>query len=653
MRFNRLEIDAFQAIGHADIDVDNQGLVLIEGVNHDDDSANSNGAGKSSIVSALQWCLFNITDRGDSGDAIVNRTLGKDTRVLTQIVDGDRCYNVIRHRKHRDHKNRVLLLDVTDRDNIIDLTQGTDKATQAHINAIIGCSPEVFNSAIVCGQEAQVDLPNLSDKQLKLIVEEAAGIDKLQQAYVLARKAYGERKTEQEAALRQRELTLATEAAITAELTGLEAKQAEHGDQHAEAVAAKRAELLGVIAGAKKQAEQLKSWDIDSLSEEQEAIATRLASIDSERAQQRALESEQTRLGHELRHAEDRLKSDKALAATQKLQLDNVTSEIGTDCTSCGQTITEAAVAGRQSALAAQIRDTVGGCKHSAAAIGELRGKLSDAVSALETFTASMTDTSELVTRQQAIQRELDAQAACAADVNMQTATAKRLRDELDKLEASTSPYLSLIDDANTRLDQARTRLVDDNAALEQAKARLQTAGLVVEVFGPAGIRAYILDTVTPFLNDRTARYLSVLSDNNISAVWSTLTKTAKGELREKFAIEVTTRTAGESFRSLSGGEKRKVRLSAALALQDLVSSRSAKPIQLWIGDEIDDAVDVSGLERLMTVLEEKAKEKGTVLIISHNSIGDWVRQHATVTKTDGVATMTGALNLDLKDVTI
>ncbi|TOJ96769.1 chromosome segregation protein SMC, partial [Vibrio parahaemolyticus] len=70
--------------------------------------------------------------------------------------------------------------------------------------------------------------------------------------------------------------------------------------------------------------------------------------------------------------------------------------------------------------------------------------------------------------------------------------------------------------------------------------------------------------------------------------------------------------------------EKRKVRLATALALQDLVSSRASKPIELWIGDEIDDAVDVSGLERLMTVLEEKAKEKGTVLIVSHNQLSDW-----------------------------
>lgn len=53
--------------------------------------------------------------------------------------------------------------------------------------------------------------------------------------------------------------------------------------------------------------------------------------------------------------------------------------------------------------------------------------------------------------------------------------------------------------------------------------------------------------------------------------------------------------------------------------------SRATKPINLWIADEIDYALDESGLERLMVVLDRKARERGTVLIISHQSgLKDW-----------------------------
>lgn len=72
------------------------------------------------------------------------------------------------------------------------------------------------------------------------------------------------------------------------------------------------------------------------------------------------------------------------------------------------------------------------------------------------------------------------------------------------------------------------------------------------------------------------------------------------------------------------------------LALQDLVSARASKPINLLIADEIDDALDVSGLERLMSVMQEKAKAKGTILVISHNDLKSWIGNSITVVKRKG-----------------
>ena len=99
----------------------------------------------------------------------------------------------------------------------------------------------------------------------------------------------------------------------------------------------------------------------------------------------------------------------------------------------------------------------------------------------------------------------------------------------------------------------------------------------------------------------------------------------------------------GDSFAGLSGGEKRKVRIATAMALQDMVATRAEKPINLFIADEVDHALDDAGLERLMTVLDAKAKERGTVLVISHNSLSDWIAQVITVTKTKKVSSVTGA----------
>ena len=217
-------------------------------------------------------------------------------------------------------------------------------------------------------------------------------------------------------------------------------------------------------------------------------------------------------------------------------------------------------------------------------------------------------------------------------------AKARATGERVKELRARPNPYQAEIEKLQTAAETHGLMLESVEKSEAEVVSELRIAELAVQVFSPAGVRAHILDTVTPFLNDRTAKYLSILSDDNLAATWVTLVKTAKGDLREKFSIEVTSLTGGERFASISGGEKRKVRIAAALALQDLVSSRATKPIELWIGDEVDDALDNAGLERLMTILEDKARERGSVFVVSHNSLRDWIPQVLTVVKRGGVA---------------
>lgn len=173
----------------------------------------------------------------------------------------------------------------------------------------------------------------------------------------------------------------------------------------------------------------------------------------------------------------------------------------------------------------------------------------------------------------------------------------------------------------------------------DQLTSAIKQRGLYQEackVLSLTGIRAHVLDMVTPYLNERTAYYSNVLSDGALQVTWSTLTRNSKGELREKFSIVVENDTGARSFDCLSGGEKRKVRLACAFALHDFIVQRAAEPISLFVADEIDDALDTAGLERLMTILEEKTEQCGTVMVISHNDLKHWIPNVITVIKEDG-----------------
>ncbi|BBI61763.1 hypothetical protein HSBAA_30690 [Vreelandella sulfidaeris] len=182
MQFDHLQIENFLSIGEAEVSLANRGLMLIQGKNLENGGASSNGAGKSSLVDAVFWCLYGKTARGVGTDDVINDAAGKECRVILTIKDDADVYLVTRHRKHSKGKNRLTV-----EHNGTDITLGTDKQTQELVNKIVGSSESVFANSVYAGQEAMPDLPMRTDKELKALVEEAAGIDRLNEAYKLQR----------------------------------------------------------------------------------------------------------------------------------------------------------------------------------------------------------------------------------------------------------------------------------------------------------------------------------------------------------------------------------------------------------------------------------------------------------------------------------
>jgi DNA repair exonuclease SbcCD ATPase subunit len=188
MKFTDIEIQNVLTIGEAKFRLDGLGLVHVEGINDDESSADSNGAGKSSVVDAVNWCLWGSTARGVSGDEIINTTPGKDAKVSTTIDDDGELYRVERYRKAKKFKNGLFLFRFdAATGEWADITKGTNALTQKQVERLLGCSEDVFKAAVYSGQEDMPDIPRMTDKQLKLLVEQAAGVDVLASAYEIAR----------------------------------------------------------------------------------------------------------------------------------------------------------------------------------------------------------------------------------------------------------------------------------------------------------------------------------------------------------------------------------------------------------------------------------------------------------------------------------
>lgn len=642
MKIKSLSINNFLVIGTAEINLDNRGLVLVQGQNDDDSSANSNGAGKSSIVDAISWCLYGETARGVSGDAVVNDSVGKDCSVKIVIEDAGMSYIVMRGRKDKVLKNGLSVFSAAiGTMPPISLTKGTDKLTQEVVNKIVGASYEVFIAAVYSGQEKMPDLPGMTDKMLKLIVEEAAGIERLEAAYNIAlmkSKVVQSKVDDVSFRIRTNAELLDTNES---EMTGLAKKDAEW---HAENVV--KIEDLGVDMSAKKSRLLEMPEPNDALclglwGTEVKLIEKKIAdSQGKEKAELELLSADIEVIQSQLSKSEEKAKLVMEMAKEAKSELEHVADRVGTPCGECGKEYHEEDIRGARVNAQAKLKMKLIELKRCKNVEDIVKSKLNIALEARKKFIDSMTDVSSLLKRHSDIKNLLAESDRRAQAIKQLTAEISALELRLTELKARKSPYMEMIDkrmtDRKSLLNQKES-LTNDLLALE---GELETTKAAVDVFGRAGVRAHILDTVTPFLNERTAEYLGTLTDGNITASWSTLGKTAKGDIREKFGIAVEKRNGSKSFAGLSGGEKRKVRLSTAMALQDLVASRASKPIEFLLLDEIDDALDVSGLERLMTIIEMKAKSKGTILVVSHNDLASYITETMTIKNTGGISTM-------------
>jgi DNA repair exonuclease SbcCD ATPase subunit len=228
---------------------------------------------------------------------------------------------------------------------------------------------------------------------------------------------------------------------------------------------------------------------------------------------------------------------------------------------------------------------------------------------------------------------------------------AKRAADAVERLDAEirllegqkapagVNPHQAAV---TRHRDALKATIADQKrfqTELTEATAKLELLKAVQLTYSSKGLRYHMLEKVAPTLTSNTNKYLNILTDGAITAVWSTVSKMSNGEYKEKFSIEAKMEGRNK-FGLLSGGEKRKVRLACFFALQDLIASQAAKPIELWVGDEIDHALDEAGLERLMVVLNQKLAQKKTILVISHNDLKGWIPQSIRVTRKDGISTV-------------
>lgn len=614
MKFLSVEIQNFLSYGEKQkIQLANRGLVSVVGVNKDTSGASSNGAGKSSLNESIVWALYGITMRGYKGDAVINRTVGKDCQVTLVIEDGTTHYTVIRTRKAPRKRANDLVLLV----NGVDVSQGINADTQQQINTLIGMDSTTFTQSVMMWHGTQ-SFSQMTDKEQKGVLEDILQIDVLSKAQGVVRTRLQDKRV----AVRTVETELAQlDDAMQTQEQLLHKLQDKH-NQHAHIALQRKRDLKIKKLDVEIQIEEAYTQTgLDKLIKTRDNLIKQVEDVGSRQSHVQTEKFRITRLYAEQKSAyartEGTLHGQLTYLQEELTALHNL---VGHSCPTCKQflpvTEAEATIQQWEKAKKRQYKE-LGDVQ---AATRELAKREALELHELATQESNLrTEASSFAGQLQIATHEVNKRAASLSLVCDLEQRSRNIQEEIDAIDTS-SPYSSLIEEAERTLTEKRGRRRTLSCQVKSLQFDIRHLEYWDKGFGNHGLKSYLLDEVIPFLTFRAQEYLDILSGGDIQIEFSTQTALKSGDLKDSFQVIVTNTKGADVYHGNSDGERRRVDIAVGWALADLAATRAKKHIAFRGLDEPFEHLDEVGEDLVMKLLHQVLPQYETIMCVTHSA---------------------------------
>ena len=629
--FKRVEMKNFMAVQEATLDLDNRGLVLIEGKNKSNDSFTSNGASKTTLITSITYALYGKTEKGLKADEVVNRIEKKNTHVKLTFLVGEDEYRIERYRKDKTHKNKVLLFC-----NDKEITGSTNDVTDKSIQELFGIEFNTYVNAIMYGQG---DIPMFSqatDKGKKEILESITNVEVYKKAQDVAKEKIKE--VEQEQQSKESDIKQ-----LKFKVSMLEEQYNKDLDYYNSVMEQKKQEEA-TIEQAKKEAQQQR----DELTKQIEEVKQNIPQVeevefefsDSYYKAQEAINKIETHRKEKLLPAEQDVTSTFNIIKYDIQELNKKHSQLDTSdhCPVCGSPIDNSHKVKEQHNIQEQLEVKKNQLEQYQEALNKIEDKKLELETKKENIQSIMqVEEEDKNKHQQMIQEQYRKQQSYYAKISelenkKNGITDPVLNDYSYIKKPDEEEHKKEVENINLTIDKHS----EDVLQLESNKVQYQQA---VEAFGNKGIRSVVLDFITPFLNEKANEYLQVLSGSDISVEFQTQVENTKGELKDKFDVIVTNSNGGTSYKSNSAGEQKRIDLAISFAIQDLIMSKDDISTNIALYDECFDGLDTVGCENVIKLLKDRLNVVGTIFVITHSeSLKPLFENVITMVKEDGVS---------------
>jgi len=593
MKILSVHIRNFLSYKKSDLSLDGRGLCVVLG---EKDTGGSNGAGKSALFESIYWCLFGRTIRDLSPDEIVNNKVKKNCRVsvVLETESGTKA-KITRYRGHFEYKNSVSIKY----DDHKKIRYGTTDGNRA-INLLVGMSPQTFLRSVMLGQGGIFSKPfaECTDKERKDILEYLVlDPEKLKELSQIAKQERNDRQKEIDKIQNDIEVCVMMSAHLSEQIT----EQKDRIKDWEEKQKKKIKELQ------KKVDEFSEVRTVPEIKRELDRLEADMSHADKQNSRGSVILD---KLNKKLAREEARLTGWKRILTTKKKLIADK------NCPTCGQSTKALKKSFDLKILPALIRAA--------------QGDVEDLEYLFEYVRTLKHEFQSEVENSRPIHIDLEAEKEVAIDAAYQ-------RNELEAAIKELNPYTDATDSLRKQLKENRVKKKELKRSKEKKEVELRHWEFWVQAWSDRGIKALILESVLPLLEEYTNYYVSLLADDKLTVTFDVDVKDAK----EKFVVKAKNEDGADVYRGNSGGEKQRVDLAIYFALGSISALQQKEPMRtMFIDCGRLGELDEEGLEELVRLLEtEVSKKYDTILIVSHmRRVEDLIEDQITIRKIKGVS---------------
>ena len=597
IKYKKVEANNFLSYNHFNLNLDNQGLILIEGINNSDNSFKSNGSGKTSALSAITYALYGITLNNTKGNDVVNRQFNKNCWVKLTFEIGKDTFVIERYRKDKDNKNKVKLFA-----NSEEITESSNAKTDETIGKLIGVDFDTYVNAVVYSNNfSEKSFMQASDKGKKEILETLANTT----IYSTAKQNSIDKRKEIDDSIKDLENALYK---VNTDIDKENELYTYKTSEYNKSINSKDS----LESSLKEKESRYNTFHIKNNYNLKKLIGIKESLLDSFNRYKQVLNEKNT--------VENNINSEKMTINNLKSQYNQYKdmyneeiakyNKLNTSpyCYVCGAKLDSNHLKKEQDSIITKGKDIhskLDNIKKEAYASSE---RLKSLNKKYLSYSVEDKDYAGEINR---IDNEIN---TIKSNENKLSSEVQALKISINNLtlEKPVKNEKKLAD-----LENSKEELNEKIQKMTNRRDKFDV--LAKRVFSDSGIKSYLMDMITPFLNNHANNYLNRLTNGDISIELLTQTETKSGDLRDKMDVIVSSKNGADSYASCSAGEKKRIELAMAFAIQDLLLSQSNLSVNTAIYDECFDGLDSIGCENVIDILKDKQKQLGSIYVISHN----------------------------------